>query len=318
MKLNFPIKHLPLLCFVGLALFMGSRLSDRFLDAPFLIQSANRLVEIGIIALLITFIISTGEIDLSVGSNTVLTACLVAFLGAKGLPPILTLPACILFGALLGSINGFLVTTLRAPSFLVTVGTLALYRGAAQALLGSKSTPFPIQSPESPTFLFLPIQLWGFLLLAFAVSHFFHRRITGWQLLALGENPEAARYSGLSREKLLWKAFAVCGAGCGVAAYLMGIRFGLVRHEFARGYELDAITMVVIGGTLIRGGSVNLFGTVLAFALVVILRAAMGVANLNAEIQMIAMGILLLLAVMWNQSALISRFVDKRGAKSNS
>lgn len=300
-------KQLPLIAIIILAIIVGSRTSSNFLDASFLVAAATRLAEVGILALFVSLVISSGEIDLSIGSNTVLTACVAAILCKKGLPPVLVLPLCLTLGALLGLFNGWLITFLRAPSFLVTVGTLALFRGAAQALLGSNSVPFPINAAESPNLIGIPIQLWTLIVLAFAISWMLHRRVFGRHLLALGENPEAVRYSGIERDRLIRQMFCLCGAGCGIAAFLMGSRFGLVRHEFAKGYELDAITMVVIGGTLIRGGNSNVFGTMLAFVLVVTLRAGMGVANLAAELQMVAMGILLLIAVMLNQS----KFAEK-------
>jgi rhamnose transport system permease protein len=311
-------RQIPLFIIIVAALTAGNRTSNNFLDVTFLMNAATRLAEVGVIALFISLVISTGEIDLSVGSNTVLTASIVAILGAKGLPTVLILPLCLIFGGTLGLINGWLITFLKAPSFLVTVGTLALYRGASQALLGPNSIKFPIHASESPTLIGVPIQLWILLSLAIGISALLSRRMFGRHILAIGENAEAAKYSGIDRDQILIRTFLLCGIGCGLAAFFMGSRFGLVRHELGKGYELDAITMVVIGGTLIRGGNANVFGTMQAFALVVVLRAAMGIANLAAELQMVAMGILLLFAVMLNQSALISRFVGKRGAKSNS
>jgi len=292
-----------------LALFVGSKVSPNFLDSKFLMESLTLMAEVGIVAVAMNYVISTGNIDLSVGSNVVLTACLTAKLIQAGTPPALGIALGILIGTGLGVINGILITQTQVPSFLITVATMAVYRGIAQALMGSASASIPEAYVGIDTITFAGLTVPLLLLLATALlsAFIFSRTIFGRWMLALGSNANAALYSGVPVKRVTFLVFAITGLASGIAAVLMDSRLGLARHDFAKGFELDAITMVVIGGTAIRGGDSNIVGTLLAFILIGLLRTTMGIANVTAEYQLTAVGILLIFAVLFNRIELKSK-----------
>jgi len=292
-----------------LALFVGSKVSPNFLDSKFLMESLTLMAEGGIVAVAMNYVISTGNIDLSVGSNVVLTACLTAKLIQAGTPPALGIALGILIGTGLGVINGILITQTQVPSFLITVATMAVYRGIAQALMGSASASIPEAYVGIDTITFAGLTVPLLLLLATALlsAFIFSRTIFGRWMLALGSNASAALYSGVPVKRVTFLVFAITGLASGIAAVLMDSRLGLARHDFAKGFELDAITMVVIGGTAIRGGDSNIVGTLLAFILIGLLRTTMGIANVTAEYQLTAVGILLIFAVLFNRIELKSK-----------
>jgi len=292
-----------------LALFIGSKVSPNFLDSKFLMESLTLMAEVGIVAVAMNYVISTGNIDLSVGSNVVLTACLTAKLIQAGTPPAVGIMLGILIGTGLGVINGILITQTQVPSFLITVATMAVYRGIAQALMGSASASFPEAYVGIDTITFAGLTVPLLLLLATALlsAYIFSWTIFGRWMLALGSNASAALYSGVPVKRVTFLVFAITGLASGIAAVLMDSRLGLARHDFAKGFELDAITMVVIGGTAIRGGDSNIVGTLLAFILIGLLRTTMGIANVTAEYQLTAVGILLIFAVLFNRIELKSK-----------
>ena len=292
-----------------LALFVGSKVSPNFLDSKFLMESLTLMAEVGIVAVAMNYVISTGNIDLSVGSNVVLTACLTAKMIQAGTPPAVGIALGILIGTGLGVINGILITQTQVPSFLITVATMAVYRGIAQALMGSASASIPEAYVGIDTITFAGLTVPLLLLLATALlsAFIFSRTIFGRWMLALGSNASAALYSGVPVKRVTFLVFAIAGLASGIAAVLMDSRLGLARHDFAKGFELDAITMVVIGGTAIRGGDSNIVGTLLAFILIGLLRTTMGIANVTAEYQLTAVGILLIFAVLFNRIELKSK-----------
>ena len=292
-----------------LTLFVGSKVSPNFLDSKFLMESLTLMAEVGIVAVAMNYVISTGNIDLSVGSNVVLTACLTAKLIQAGTPPALGIALGILIGTGLGVINGILITQTQVPSFLITVATMAVYRGIAQALMGSASASIPeaYVGIDTITFAGLTVPLLLFFATALLSAFIFSRTIFGRWMLALGSNASAALYSGVPVKRVTFLVFAITGLASGIAAVLMDSRLGLARHDFAKGFELDAITMVVIGGTAIRGGDSNIVGTLLAFILIGLLRTTMGIANVTAEYQLTAVGILLIFAVLFNRIELKSK-----------
>lgn len=296
------IPLLPVLLVLGT--IIASRLSPNFLDVRYLLDSATLYVEAGLIALAMTYVIASGNIDLSVASNVVLTACLAAKLLEKGWSPTSVVAASCCIGLSFGLLNGLLVARLKLPSFLVTLGTMAIMRGAAQALLGASSVKVPkgFTGIDQHIVAGVPIPVW--ILLAFFVPFvlIFHRTIFGRWIMALGGNEKAAIYSGLPVNGLKVGVFGLNGLMCGVSAVLLISRLGVARHDLARGLELDAITMVVVGGTAISGGNGTISGTVGALLLVMLIKTAMGVAGIKAEYQLVAIGLLLIVSVAVGQA----------------
>lgn len=284
---------------VVLAVFLASRFAPD-LTPSYLLSSSTLYMEVGLLALAMTFVIISGNIDLSVASNLVLTACLTAKLLNAGWSPTLAVLAALVIGTLLGLVNGVLVAYAKLPSFLITLATMAIYRGVASAMMGAASVKIPksMTGLDMAATAGLPWPLLIFIAAAVAAGLVLHGTVYGRQLFALGTNESASLYSGLPIARLKLSVFAFTGFMAGAGALMMDSRLGVARHDLARGLELDVITAVVVGGTAITGGRGSILGTVLSLFLIIVFKTAMGVANVKAEYQLTAIGALLIVAVL--------------------
>jgi len=295
-----------------LAFVVGSLMSPYFLDAVFLFNYTSLYIEVGIMAIGMTFIIISGNIDLSVASILALVASAAGVVYFDlGVPMVMTIVIALTLGTLLGWLNGALVARLKLPALAVTLGTWALYRGAAQILVGDDSRPrlawtrefmYPewftrihrVYIPGTP----IPVPLVIFLVLAIVLGIVLYKTTFGRWVYAIGTNEDAARYSGVPTHRVKMLIFALTGFLSGLAGLIMVSRLSVARYDHARGWELDVITAVVLGGTDIFGGRGSMFGTVVAFLLLIFLRTGMGVANVKAESQLAVIGSLLILAIL--------------------
>lgn len=295
-----------------LAFVAGTLMSPYFLDIPFMLNYTLTYIEIGIMVLGMVFVIISGSIDLSVASNLALVACVAGILFFDlGVPMWITILLALALGAGLGFLNGTLITRLKLPALAVTLATLALYRGVANILVGDDSRPklawsrdiiFPqwftgfakANVPGTP----IPIALVLMLVLALILGLILHKTIFGRWVFSIGTNEEAARYSGVPTDRVKRLIFTLAGFLSGVAGLIMVSRLGVARYDHGRGWELDVITATVLGGVAISGGRGSMFGAVIAFFLIVVLRTAMGVANIKAESQLFVIGALLILSVI--------------------
>ncbi len=284
--------------FAGCAMFV-----PRFLDAAYLFDRSSLYMEAGLMALGMTFVIVAGHIDLSCASILALVGTVTATLHVKcGWPLVPLVALAPLMGAALGAINGAVVAWLRLPSLVVTLATMALYRGFAQVLLGDHSLSLPawFTGIERVTVAgtLAPAPLVFFLGMAVALGLILHKTVFGSWVFAMGTNAEAARYSGVPVRGTTLGVFVLSGALAGMAAMIMISRLGVARYDHALGMELDVITAVVLGGASIFGGRGTVTGTVLALFLIAVMQTGMGVANVKAEYQATASGALLIVAVL--------------------
>jgi rhamnose transport system permease protein len=296
-----------ILAFVG-----GAMLSPFFLDASFLLNYTSLFIEVGIMAIGMTFVIISGNIDLSVASALALVGTVAGiFYFDLSIPMGLTIVLALILGAVLGWINGTLVTRMKLPALAVTLATLAFYRGVANILVGDDSRPKLAWSREIvfPSWFLginrvyipgtsIPLPLVIFLVLAIILGIVLHRTTFGRWVYAIGTNEEAARYSGIPTERVKLLVFTLAGFLSGLAGLIMVSRLSVARYDHARGWELDVITAVVLGGTDIFGGRGSMFGTVIAYLLLIFLRTGMGVANIKAESQLAVIGTLLIVAIV--------------------
>jgi rhamnose transport system permease protein len=286
----------------GAAFLLCSRLSPYFLDAAGLLDASTLYMEAGIVALGMTFVIIGGQIDLSVASNMALTGACLGVLHARTDWPLPAAIACALLIALgMGLANGLLVARLRLPSLTVTLGTFALYRGIAQILVGEQSiSGFPewFVGIDRRYLGPLPLPLAVFLGLALLFALVLHYTLPGRRTYAVGANPVASHLSGVPVARVTLGLFALSGALAGLAGVMMTSRLSVARWDSALGLELDVITAVVLGGTDIFGGRGTIFGTVVALLLVAMLRHGMSLANIKVERQLVAVGALLLIAIV--------------------
>jgi rhamnose transport system permease protein len=263
-------------------------------------------VEIGLLALALTPIILTGGIDLSVGSLLGLCAVVFGMLWkVAGLDPWLAALGAVAAGALGGGLNATLITRFRLPPLIVTLGTFSLFRGLAEALTGGTTayTGFPANflALGNGFALGVPVQAWVFFAVALWIWLVVHRTTFGRSFRAIGFAPEGARYAGLPVERHLALTYVQAGAIAGFAAVIFVSRVTEARANAGTGYELAAITAVVLGGTSIFGGTGSVHGTLLGVAAVAVLANGLSrilsIMPISRELSGILTGALLLLAL---------------------
>jgi rhamnose transport system permease protein len=292
------------------AFFAGARMSPYFLDLRYLLDSTSLDMEIGVLALAMTLVIISGNIDLSVASGLALVACTSAWL-AKRAGMGVVIPFAIVFGCCLGLFNGLLIAKLKLPSLTVTLGTLALYRGLAQVIAGAEAMRgFPDWFIGLDTWRvggLIPVPLIIFLSLAVVFSLVLHGTIFGRCVYAIGTNESATRFSGIRTDRVKLAVFGVAGLMMGAGALMMTSRLGMAQYNVAAGDELAVITAVILGGTDIFGGRGTILGTVLALFLLGFLRRGMDLRNVEPQDQMAITGALLVASVILaNLSARVS------------
>jgi rhamnose transport system permease protein len=272
-------------------------------------------VEIGLLALAMTAVVLTGGIDLSVGSLLGLCSVLLGLFWRDAhlsiwVAGVLTLLA----GALAGGFNAALVIWLRLPPLIVTLGTFSLFRGLAEAITHGVDTftDFPA------AFLFLgqerwaglPAQLPVFFLFAAGIWLLIHRTTFGRSFRALGFSPEGARYAGIPAARRLAMVYVLAGLTAALAAIIYTARLGQAKADAGTGYELFAITAVVLGGTSIFGGSGSVAGTLLGVAAIAVLNNGLVHTRQPREVAGMLTGILLLVAL--SGSVLLKRLATLR------
>lgn len=246
-----------------------------FLDFYNLSDSTFNYSEKALIALPMALVIIAGEIDISVAATVALSSVIMGLAKNAGAGPALIVLVGLVAGALCGALNGVLVTRFALPSIVVTIGTLSLYRGAALVILGDGAiTNYPqalstlgngyLGDLFGMPALQIPIEFAIFVLAAVIFGVVLHKTIWGRRIYAIGANPVASRFSGIPANRYRIVLFIVLGTMAGLASVLLTGRIGSTRPNIAMGWELDAITMVILGGVSINGGSGSLPGVVLA------------------------------------------------------
>lgn len=261
-------------------------------------------VELGLLSVALTPIILTGGIDLSVGSTVGVCAVVFGIAWGSGRNSIVPAAAAALCtGIACGVLNALFVARLKLPPLVVTLGTYSLYRGIAEGLThGAASyTGFPasfLQLGQGYLWGVLPMQLpvLGIVVAAFFV--FLHRSIFGRQIYAIGFNAEGARYAGIPVQRRVALLYILSGTVAGLVAILYVSHLGLAKADLGTGYELQAITAVVLGGTSVLGGRGNLFGTVVGLFFLSILQNGMHLLALPSELTGVLTGLLLLCVVI--------------------
>jgi len=292
-----------ILLLVVLALLAGALLSPDFLTSSNLSFLTANFSEVALMALTMTLLVIVAEIDLSVASTLGLCSSLLGVLWSAHVPMPLAIVLVFLAGGLAGLINGLLVTRLGLPSLAVTIGTLALYRGLAYALLGDRAVAdFPAAYTNlgfgtvPGTSIPIPIAL--FLVLAVVVAVVLHATSFGRSLYAIGANEVAARFAGLRVERVKLTLFVLSGLMSALAAVVYTFRFSSARADNASGFELGVIAAVLLGGVSIFGGRGSVVGAVAAVFLIGIINGALTIVDVPNEILTIVTGLLLIGSVL--------------------
>lgn len=263
-----------------------------------------RAAPIGIMALGATFVIATGGIDLSVGTGLSLAAVMTAyFLGGQflNLPLGLGLILAVLFGGLIGCVNGFNISFLGLPPFIATLGMMLVARGLA--LVISDTRPMQIEDPTfrdlstTMTIPGIPNAAVIFIVMAIIAAALLNKTLLGRYALAMGSNEEATRLSGINVK--MWKTAVYIAAGMfmAIGAILYAARTGVVQPAEGLGMELNVIAAVVIGGTSLAGGRANIIGTVVGALLMQTLITGLQMMQVNQSWQFVITGVIVLAAV---------------------
>ena len=282
---------------------LGNALSPFFLTPGNFSNLVAALMEVAIMAIPMTLVIILGEIDLSVESMAGLASATLGFLWAAGVPLEVAIPAVLLIGAAGGLLNGTLVARGGLPSLVVTLGTLALFRGLALIVLGPRGVSNFPQAFTAFGFGHVPGTLipWPFvvfLALALVLGVVLHRTWIGRQIYAIGKNAGAARFSGVRVTRLRTSLFVLSGVIASLAGVILTARLSSARADAGQGMTLTVATVVLLGGANIFGGSGTIPGTVLAVLTVAVMQNALRLASVSVEVQSIALGLLLILSVV--------------------
>jgi rhamnose transport system permease protein len=302
------------LLFVLVGTFIcGAQVSRYFLTPSNISIALAGMTPAAIVALPMTLIIVTGEIDISVGSIVGLCASCMAVCLERGLPVEVAMLLGVVVGTLAGVVNGLIVVYGALPSLVVTIGTLALYRGIAQIILNERGVSgFPewYQSIGFGAIDGTPIP-WStiiFLLFFIGFAVFLHATHWGRALYAIGNNREAARFSGTNIKRAMLGVFVASGAMSSLAAIVLTAYLASARSDTAVGLELPVITAVVLGGVNIFGGSGTMTGVLIALLVLAFVQNALGLAGVTPEEQQIVTGaVLIVTLIVFGASEIIKK-----------
>lgn len=301
---------LSIAAFFVLTCIVFALVTEVFVSQINLLNLLRQSAPLLILAVAMTFVITTGGIDLSVGSTVALINALAAISLSAGMPWFVALPAMLLLGALIGALQGYFIAFEGIPAFIVTLAGLSIFRGAA--LLMTEGYSIPI-SPDS---LFVTLgRGWFFgipLPAAFAVLV----ALIGWLALArmrfgryvtaIGANKEAARRSGIPVRRVTLSAYVLTGAAAALAGVVIAARLGSGSSNAAVGFELEVIAAVVLGGTSLMGGRGTILGTVLGALTIAVIGNGLILAHVSPFFTQIVTGAIILIAI-WLNTRVFSR-----------
>jgi len=306
-RLGTPFKRIMsswevLLFGVAVLIFIFNSLaSPYFLDAWNLSDATFNFTEKAMIAFAMALLVIAGEIDLSVAAiialaSTAMGAAAQVGVGAPGLVLI-----GIGVGLLCGMFNGFLVSVMKLPSIVVTIGTMSLFRGISYIVLGDQAYG---GYPDDFAFFGQGYAFWVFsfefvlfIVLAIAFAILLHATNFGRQVYTIGNNDFAARFSGIPVERVKFILFMLTGVMSGVASVCLTSRLGSTRPSIAQGWELEVVTMVVLGGVSILGGSGKIGGVVIAAFVMGLVTFGLGLLNVPGIVMSIFIGLLLIITI---------------------
>lgn len=286
-----------------LLLLVGSLISPHFFTSGNLLNVARQMAIVGIVGIGMTYVILTAGIDLSVGSTVGFSAIAAAAFLASGMAWPLACLLALLAGALVGAINGLGITAGGVQPFIMTLATLVIVRGVTMTF--SNGQPISIRPVADDvawigtgTLLGLPVPVW-ILLVVTGISAFVLRATPfGWHVYAVGGNLEAARRSGLSTRRTLFAAYTVSGLCAAISALIIVSRLTAGEPSQGTGMELDAIAIVVIGGTSLFGGVGGVGGTLVGAGIIAVMANLLNLIGVSPFSQQIVKGLIILAAVL--------------------
>jgi rhamnose transport system permease protein len=284
---------------VAVAIFIYNALASPYFLNPYNLSDATfNFTEKAPIAFAMAFLIIAGEIDLSVASIIAIASTAMGAAAAAGAGPPVLVVVGIAVGIVAGAFNGFVVTYFRIPSIVVTIGTMSLFRGIAYVVLGDQV--YRTYPPgfewfgQGYVYWVFSFEFVLFLVLAVIFAIVLHLTTFGRRVYAIGNNPVAAQFSGVRVDRIRFLLFVLTGLMSGVASVLLTSRIASTRPTIATGFELQVVTMVVLGGVNILGGSGTIIGVVIAAFVMGLLTFGFGLFNVPGIVQSIFIGSLLI------------------------
>ena len=284
--------------------------NPNFVDRYNTLSMAQSFVPYAFLALGVTFVVATGGIDLSIGAVAIASALMAGRFYQLGMPLFLVIPVMILFGALMGCLNGFLVAKLKIPAFIATLGTMMAIRGISALIVKIPNVIYPTSTWFNSVFSNLngfPIGIvWLFAFGAVAMVVMYKTKV-GRYILSIGSNEEATRLSGINVVKYKFIAYVICGTLAGIAGIFYSSSFATIVAAGGNGMELEAIAGTYIGGTVAAGGSASILGTFLGSFLLVTIRVGLNflLPKLNIELNStyvtyVLTGVIVILSIVFD------------------
>lgn len=291
-----------LLLVVAISLFILNIFSSPYFLSPWALSDATfNFTEKAIIAFAMALLIISGEIDLSVAAIIALTSTIMGYCLQFGFGTTELVLVGLLIGAACGAFNGVLVVGLGLPSIVVTIGTMSFFRGISFIILGDKAfNGYPTEFAffgQGYVWWVISFEFVLFILVALAYYVLLHKTNFGRQIFAIGNNPIAAQFSGIRVKRVKFILFCLVGLMSGIAAILLTSRLGSTRPSIAQGWELEVITMVVLGGVSILGGSGTVQGVFIAAFIMGLISFGLGLLNVPGIVMSIFIGGLLIFVI---------------------
>lgn len=291
--------------------------TDTFLTSTNIINVVRQTVEIGIMAIGMTFVIICAEIDLSIGSIYGCGAMIAAYMIKGGSDPSLAFLVAILFGLGVGFLNGFLSTKARMPAFIVTLGTMQLFRSFTYGISGGYAiSSFPEGATDSWVFRMgdyigpIPVQV-IIMVILFIIAHVVLKKTRfGFNVIASGGNQRAAQLGGINTNRIKTASFMICGALSAFAGMISIAFLKSVPTGAGEGREMDVIASVILGGASMAGGRGTILGTLIGALIMSVVKNGMILISIPAYYQKGFIGVILILAVLMD--TLLNKR-DKRG-----
>lgn len=299
---------------------INSSLSEYFLDGGLLVSATSTFLDKAFLVMPMVFIIILGDIDISVASIVALSSVIMAVSYNAGLPMPLAMVLCVAVSTVCGWINGMLIVKFKELSaVIVTLSTMIIYRGIAYIILEDQASG---KFPSWFNYLgwgsvgIVPFILIIFVIVAVLFALLLHKTTFGRRVFGMGSNITSSRFSGVQVDKVKVIVFTMAGFMAGITALFLTSRMGSTRPNVALGYELDVITMVVLGGVSTSGGKGRMLGAIMAIFLIGYLRYGLGLVNIPAQSLLIIIGLLLIFAVMVpNLSSKVNLMLTKKAVK---
>lgn len=278
-----------------------SFLSDNFLSSKNLINIALQASVIAILAICETFVIISGGIDLSVGAIVALSSSMMGFLiVGQGVDPAVGIFLCLLIGTLCGLVNGLLISLLDMPPFVVTLGSMTIFRGLAYEWTNAQSIyglPESVQALGQKYVGIIPVAVIAVIILYIIAWFILKHTKFGLYTYSVGGNILASRLSGIRVKLVKCGIYTLVGFLCGIAGIVIAGRMNGTSALVASGYETDAIAAAAIGGISMVGGKGNIWGTLIGVLIMQCIRNGMNLLGVSSYLQMVVIGAVIIFAV---------------------